>query len=151
MGHGRDLCPLGSVSSLHRPRSLFAEARKSPYGVFNYTSGRGGGQGRERRIGRPPFVCDAAHTRSALDAYRSRGAWRFSSNVATFLFANTQAPPNIISYGGAGGVIAGFDALTVRLISGRLPLRLGWGLGPAAAQELAPRRSPGCWNDQQPC
>jgi len=77
------------------------------------------------------------------------GASRRTSPLSSLQI--TQAPPNIISYGGAGGVIAGFDALTVRLISGRLPLRLGWGLGPAAAQELAPRRSPGCWNDQQPC
>jgi len=79
---------------------------------------------------------------------RRLGASRRTSPLSSLQI--TQAPPNIIAYGGAGGVIAGFDALTVRLISGRLPSRRGWGSGPAAAQELLPRRSPGCWSDQQP-
>jgi hypothetical protein len=38
---------------------------------------------------------------------------RFSLDVAISALQVTQAPPNILSHGGAGGVIAGLDALTL--------------------------------------
>jgi hypothetical protein len=56
----------------------------------------------------------------ALDAGEREAKPRFSLNVAISSLQITQAPPNIVGHSGAGGVIASFDAPTVRLTSARL-------------------------------
>jgi hypothetical protein len=67
---------------------------------------------------------------AALDADGREALARFSLDVAISSLQITEAPPNIISRGGAVGVIAGFDALKVRLISGRLLLGAAAGIRP---------------------
>jgi hypothetical protein len=47
-GGGKGVCPSGSASSLRQAAILFAVERKPPHGIFNWTSGRGEGQERER-------------------------------------------------------------------------------------------------------
>jgi hypothetical protein len=71
--------PLGLASSLHRPRS-FLRSPQIADGVFNQTSGRGEGQGREGRIRHPSkgvcavsfFRVSARHGSTATLAFREQ-------------------------------------------------------------------------------